>query len=1610
MKTTKRLISITLSLVLLISSVYVGGIVSFAQGASLTKIVNTFDDEGVEYNSYAAESNEMASERFVNGVQDSYFFAVWNTYIDKDSSYNSTEQNVVKFVKAEGYTYSWPAAVKIYDNSSANFAEFKPKANTSYSIKLRYNVVKTPSRTLVLQLRQRNTQNIFYTYNYNEEDILIPDLVTISSATNGWKEVSTTFTTGSVTANLLLNLSSLTSRASDVEVLVDDIIIEELYNVTVNNYTPNENKTVGLSQNSLVSSITVPEVSGYKFAGVYADEEYSAQLSADVLLDNYANKTIYFKWEKITTSQYYCGFEDYKVRNKLSFDSNIASIVDSPVYLGSKAMKLNLAQNGISAFEIRNSDAVYITANTEYEISFAYKSDKDISVSVGTAKATDVCGTAVAQSTTELSATDAWETATLNFTTTNGTDDAFALAMLTVAKNGATVYFDDILVTDLTEVSTTTMPNISLNTYPTLDVFSTNIWDGSVSKSLEGLGTEASPYLIKTGADLACAILGGGNGAYFKLTNNIYLNDLDLVNWKTGEPVGEYVINSWYDDNVNSNKGFEGTLDGDGYTVYGMYFNNGAPDENANWGLDGAGLIPRVNVGQTANIVRLGVDYAYVSVKDGYGASAFVGTAGVTLNTTSDTVATVNIDQCYAGANVTLIANTVGAFRGSDKYSALNISNCYTFAEIICIGANRQYGFYGGRWESAFSITNSFNGYSGNDTDGIISEGYASWIESECSNNYATGYNYIHQYAGEVVYYATHRSPELMKGMDVFTNSSKMPNLNTNGVFTATDSYPILTAFIGKADTAAAEEEIVIWDGTVSESLEGEGTEDSPYLIKNGNDLAYAISSGGGNDKHYKLTADIYLNKVRDVNWYTGHRYNQSLNKWFDNTAFAGTIDGDGHTVYGLYYRDDDVYGYASWSYYASALIPRVNRGDTVSIKNLGIDYAYIAYRHSASAFVGFAGSTGVSDTGEPYANVNIDRCYVGSTVKIVGHDIGAFRGGSRCSNTTITNSYSLATLEATEKNNGTGYTYGLLGNMWDSSANISNCYNANGPIASESSAFTRTNCYETERSKYGDAKVIAKENMLGGDVFTNSYKMPNLADGAFVPAYNTKLNDYFIYLPAGTVFEENYDVKCYDSFFVPLNIIYVINKAGMVTRGAYFSFNEFPDTSKIIIPTEVYDFVRYGSRLELAANDTYYGDRMEVIKGTLDEQPEKAVNYMYITDMHYPYGPYYLLEALQNQIKLIVKTANEDDSIDFVCIGGDSINGNQSKSENLKLLNAIFTPLLDCNKPVFIIQGNHDDSGWQSTFDMTQMFSHKDWRDNIINKYVNRTLDDEDGTVIQVVNNSADDNSEYYYYDLENKKTRLIILDSIDYDMEYDENGTVTGLEILDASKPESSIERYKTGYTYWGYSKEQLKWLADEALGNLPEGYDVVFLSHMGIDDTTSGADFLGEELRGIIGAYQNKTEYVNADFDIDVDYTGEQGRIRSFQFGHTHYERKYYDSDIDLVQINTGLSNAYTITNGTRIFQSEAEAQFDVMSVTNDSVYKMTVGAAGTTLKIYYPIKTKQGDINSDTNVDICDLVYLRLMEENKVPLSTTADISRQGALAVDIFAILRNILNG
>ena len=102
------------------------------------------------------------------------------------------------------------------------------------------------------------------------------------------------------------------------------------------------------------------------------------------------------------------------------------------------------------------------------------------------------------------------------------------------------------------------------------------IWDGSVAEEYAGgTGTADDPYLIATAEQLARMIgydvntnytdniTNGSTNKYYKLTADIYLNDVSADNWYE-----ESGLNEWYG---TANSRFCGSFDGGGYTVYGLY-------------------------------------------------------------------------------------------------------------------------------------------------------------------------------------------------------------------------------------------------------------------------------------------------------------------------------------------------------------------------------------------------------------------------------------------------------------------------------------------------------------------------------------------------------------------------------------------------------------------------------------------------------------------------------------------------------------------------------------------------------------------------------------------------------------------------------------------------------------------------------------------------------------------------------------------------------------------------------------------------------------------------------------------------------------------------------
>lgn len=222
-------------------------------------------------------------------------------------------------------------------------------------------------------------------------------------------------------------------------------------------------------------------------------------------------------------------------------------------------------------------------------------------------------------------------------------------------------------------------------------------------------------------------------------------------------------------------------------------------------------------------------------------------------------------------------------------------------------------------------------------------------------------------------------------------------------VLSLVSALAVLVACNTLFSPVSAEETSIVWDGTTATQPSGAGTDTDPYLISNGENLKWLlsqctreynidtiISSTTTNKtygKYYKLTNDIYLNDVSDAGWYE----KDGLNSWNSGgyyTAgsvlqypFLGTLDGDGHTINGIYYKGDNKY--------AGSLLPSIANGAV--IKNLIIANSYI---ESTSTDGSTVVSALVANTHNGYsssANANIkysvpariEKCYITDSVKL---------------------------------------------------------------------------------------------------------------------------------------------------------------------------------------------------------------------------------------------------------------------------------------------------------------------------------------------------------------------------------------------------------------------------------------------------------------------------------------------------------------------------------------------------------------------------------------------------------------------------------------------------
>jgi len=224
-------------------------------------------------------------------------------------------------------------------------------------------------------------------------------------------------------------------------------------------------------------------------------------------------------------------------------------------------------------------------------------------------------------------------------------------------------------------------------------------YDGtSVSASLAGAGTEADPYLIANGADLAYFAANSVDGAYYKLTNDIV--------WSSYVDGAEIPANNW------TPIVFNGHFDGNGKTVSGLVFVDAT--------INGVGFFAWAQ-GSVKNL----------TVKDSYfkGATKVAGIVGQIQDFSDEDkaagiVRTLTVENCVNYA--TIVATEKNGYSGGilgganrDNQIDLTISGCVNYGKVIFDNASAN-ALIGG-------ITGQINGRA------ILVENCANYGDVVCS-------------------------------------------------------------------------------------------------------------------------------------------------------------------------------------------------------------------------------------------------------------------------------------------------------------------------------------------------------------------------------------------------------------------------------------------------------------------------------------------------------------------------------------------------------------------------------------------------------------------------------------------------------------------------------------------------------------------------------------------------------------------------------------------------------------------------------------------------------------------------------------------------------------
>ena len=577
------------------------------------------------------------------------------------------------------------------------------------------------------------------------------------------------------------------------------------------------------------------------------------------------------------------------------------------------------------------------------------------------------------------------------------------------------------------------------------------VWSGNVAQGFDsGNGSKNDPYVIRTAEQLAylSASVNAGNtysGAYFVLACDIKLNDTDQwEEWEDRAPANEWIPIG------NATYAFEGNFYGGGHVVYGMYVDR--QDESY------SGLFGRVEsstvsgLGNEQFFVRGGsstggllgntgsysvVEFCHASgvVKGGHYTGGLIGTVSNGTVKNCHAEATVDasyavggicgdiyeatIKGCFFSGNVKGNLEAVGGICGNSNKGL--VEDCYSAGSVS--GAYYIGGVCGYVHSSTISTSYSLSSVQGTyyNVGGVCGVCWESTVFRCCyltgkavdgsgTVQNGIGKDEMGKTAGDG-YTSTRGLSEENACLAISYPAFDFANIWTIGAVDGFD-YPTL-----RWQTEGLKTSEKIWSGNVAPGFEsGSGTENDPYIIKTGDQLAFlAFSVNSGNSyagKYIRLAGNIYLNDTK--NW-TEYDDSGLKNLWTPignaDSKFSGNFDGSGYVVYGINVSgNEDPY---------KGLFGFI---DGARISRLGIDKSSVKGGMFVGALCGYANSCTITD------------CYSLGTVR------GSQNVGGLCG---YVSSGMLSSCYSACRTEGSVMTGAIAGNV--SGSSISDCYYRTG-------------------------------------------------------------------------------------------------------------------------------------------------------------------------------------------------------------------------------------------------------------------------------------------------------------------------------------------------------------------------------------------------------------------------------------------------------------------------------------------------------------------------------------------------------------------------------------